>query len=171
VLFVCPVTPGLTAAHDAQFGLRTSLVWGSLTLLLAVATSIAASGSTITRAIKPGQGALTSVVNDVESAVDGVLADFATLVGQSAERPLACDPGLRVERPIGVGTFGAHFRAHPVTSAPPRRPKSACFRGFRPLTKPGFAEGVGFEPTGRFRPPVFKTGSIGRSDSPPGQRC
>ena len=29
------------------------------------------------------------------------------------------------------------------------------------------AEGVGFEPTRRFRPPVFKTGSIGHSDSPP----
>lgn len=30
------------------------------------------------------------------------------------------------------------------------------------------AEGVGFEPTRHFCPPVFKTGSIGRSDSPPG---
>jgi hypothetical protein len=29
------------------------------------------------------------------------------------------------------------------------------------------AEGVGFEPTRHFCPPVFKTGSIGRSDSPP----
>src|SRR5665647_1051020 len=32
------------------------------------------------------------------------------------------------------------------------------------------AEGVGFEPTRHFCPPVFKTGSIGRSDSPPGSR-
>lgn len=32
------------------------------------------------------------------------------------------------------------------------------------------AEGVGFEPTRHFCPPVFKTGSIGRSDSPPGRR-
>jgi hypothetical protein len=29
------------------------------------------------------------------------------------------------------------------------------------------AEGVGFEPTRHFCPPVFKTGSIGHSDSPP----
>ena len=32
------------------------------------------------------------------------------------------------------------------------------------------AEGVGFEPTRHFCPPVFKTGSIGRSDSPPGYK-
>jgi hypothetical protein len=30
-----------------------------------------------------------------------------------------------------------------------------------------YAEGVGFEPTNAFTSPVFKTGSIGRSDSPP----
>jgi hypothetical protein len=29
------------------------------------------------------------------------------------------------------------------------------------------AEGVGFEPTRHLCPPVFKTGSIGRSDNPP----
>src|SRR5665213_457084 len=33
------------------------------------------------------------------------------------------------------------------------------------------AEGVGFEPTRHFCPPVFKTGSIGRSDSPPGSQA
>src|SRR5690606_19155222 len=31
----------------------------------------------------------------------------------------------------------------------------------------GYAEGVGFEPTRHHCPPVFKTGSIGHSDSPP----
>jgi hypothetical protein len=33
------------------------------------------------------------------------------------------------------------------------------------------AEGVGFEPTNAFTSPVFKTGSIGRSDSPPGSQA
>ena len=30
------------------------------------------------------------------------------------------------------------------------------------------AEGVGFEPTGPFGPPVFKTGAIDHSTTPPG---
>lgn len=33
------------------------------------------------------------------------------------------------------------------------------------------AEAVGFEPTGRFRPPVFKTGAIDRSATPPNKNC
>src|SRR6185437_2576593 len=48
---------------------------------------------------------------------------------------------------------------HPTTLAFP-----VFSRNFGPLTQ---AEGVGFEPTRRFRPLVFKTSSIGRSDSPP----
>ena len=36
------------------------------------------------------------------------------------------------------------------------------------FTVVSYAEGVGFEPTRHCCPPVFKTGSIGRSDSPPG---
>jgi site-specific DNA recombinase len=38
------------------------------------------------------------------------------------------------------------------------------------LNKGYLAEGVGFEPTRHFCPLVFKTSSIGRSDSPPGHR-
>ncbi|MCU1474177.1 MAG: hypothetical protein JWQ92_2245 [Amnibacterium sp.] len=70
-----------------------------------------------------------------------------------------------------VGMNWAHLRAHAVTSSSSGHPRSARFRGILAPAKPESAEGVGFEPTGRFRPPVFKTGSIGRSDSPPGQRC
>ncbi len=33
------------------------------------------------------------------------------------------------------------------------------------------AEAVGFEPTRHFCPLVFKTSSIGRSDSPPSHKC
>ena len=44
--------------------------------------------------------------------------------------------------------------------SPQPRKNGVCLYRFR-------AEGVGFEPTRHFCPPVFKTGSIGRSDSPP----
>src|ERR1700712_5570171 len=51
--------------------------------------------------------------------------------------------------------------ADPGDPCPPRRAHLPT----RPL-----AEGVGFEPTEHCCSPVFKTGSIGRSDSPPEPR-
>ncbi|VXC04390.1 hypothetical protein CURTO8I2_60119 [Curtobacterium sp. 8I-2] len=45
----------------------------------------------------------------------------------------------------------------------PRNFENGTFR----IPKGPIAEGVGFEPTRHLCPPVFKTGSIGRSDNPP----
>lgn len=66
------------------------------------------------------------------------------------------------------------FRSHRLRSG--RRDRARWALGGTPETvRRGasdhhLAEGVGFEPTRHFCPPVFKTGSIGRSDSPPGRR-
>src|SRR5690606_40309596 len=53
-----------------------------------------------------------------------------------------------------------------VALAPPRLSTHWVSLPCRPCTADS-AEGVGFEPTRHFCPLVFKTSSIGRSDSPP----
>ena len=55
-----------------------------------------------------------------------------------------------------------------ITASAIRIRRCAAFSAPMPgAAKETVAEGVGFEPTRHFCPPVFKTGSIGRSDSPP----
>lgn len=85
-------------------------------------------------------------------------------------RGLSLTGGLshRAGAQLGFQCVSKPSRIAPVRRRADGGDASRCSHTLHP--RRSLAEGVGFEPTRHFCPPVFKTGSIGRSDSPPDDR-
>ncbi len=113
---------------------------------------------------------------DSSSPIETPLSCRARAASHTAKAPTApmliASTATTAPRICSTWTNGCGEERMPCRATGCRRCRDALAAGVGSLTGvlSQTAEGVGFEPTGHCCPPVFKTGSFGRSDNPPDGR-